>query len=327
VLVLRFTSLGDVVLTSPAIEALHRAWPDTEIHFVVKAELAPLLEADPRLTAVIPVERNDGSLRTAARLRRGGCDAVLDLHGKVRSRLICALVPARRRAVWHKRPWRDGLPVRLGLRPYRAAMHIAERYHRRGRLQSWVSEDAARAAGELLAAHGIEPGETLIGISPGARWETKRWPVERFADVAARAIREGYRVVLTGTTSERHLAATVREHAPRAVDLCGAADLRTFAALVQRCDAFVANDSGPLHLARSFGVPTVAIFGCTDPAQFAFDRHYLQYAELPCAPCHFYGRRSCPRGHFDCMRSIDAGAVWRALTQAASAGRVPLVLG
>ena len=76
---------------------------------------------------------------------------------------------------------------------------------------------------------------------------------------------------------------------------------------------FVANDSGPMHLARALGVPTLALFGSTDPGMFDFTGHHVLFAGVPCSPCSFFGRRRCPRGHFRCMLDLDVDCAWAAL--------------
>src|SRR2546430_12033461 len=85
--------------------------------------------------------------------------------------------------------------------------------------------------------------------------------------------------------------------------------------------AFVANDSGPMHMARALGVPTLAIFGSTDPAMFDFAGHAMLFAGVECAPCSFFGRSRCPRGHFRCMLDLSEERAWEALAPLLRAGR------
>lgn len=338
VLILRFGAIGEVILTSPVIGALKGAYPDLELHFATKAAFADLLRADPRVTQVHALAPGQGVLSFGRVLRSAAPDAILDLHDKLRSRLICQIVRGRRRVVWRKRSWRHTLPVRLGLRPYHAEMLVSDRFHRaaealvraplpRRELCCFVSGDARRRANRLLGGRGIDPGGILIGISPGANWATKRWPVERFAEIGERASSFGYQVVLTGNARERDLGRFIAARVPAAHDLTGATDLATLGAVIDRCTVFVANDSGPMHLARALGVPTVAIFGSTDPGQFDFTGHRFLFAGTACAPCHFYGRRRCPQGHFDCMGAVETSAVWQAISGLVDTGRVSLVRG
>ncbi|MEL6545221.1 MAG: glycosyltransferase family 9 protein [Myxococcota bacterium] len=337
VAVIRFSSVGDIVLTTPALHALKRARPECEIVFVTKAAMRPLIAHSPHVDALVFPAAEESASALGARVRELDVDGVIDLHGNHRSRRVRAAL-RQRTVVWEKRPWQDNLPVRLGLRPYRARMMIAERYHRAverfldedveaGELRYVVGADDQSQADDILTANNIERGETLVGFSPGAMWETKRWPLERFAELAKRVVRSGWRVVLTGSPAEAPLLKKIVEHVPEAVSLAGAMKLGALGGVIARCAAFVANDSGPMHIARGLGVPTLAFFGTTAPAQFDFTNHALMYANIGCSPCHFYGRRRCPRGHFRCMLELSVDEAWSALAPRVGAGPVPLVHG
>ncbi len=325
VLVLRFSAVGDVVLTSPAIEALAKAWPKTRIVFAVKERLAHLVQHNPYVHEVFALREGEGPLSYVRRLRQLKVDSVLDLHNKMRSKILRALLPgAPLRAVWHKRDFRDTLPVKLALRPYRASMLFADRYHAavehlvgeklpRGELRCWLGPDDRRLADDALRKAGVDLQKPLLGLSPGANWATKRWPADRFAELARRALAMGVQVAVQGSESERPLAQEIAQAAPGAVDLAGQLDLRALGGFIARCTAFAANDSGPMHMARGLGVPTLAFFGSTDPGMFEWAGHRALFAGVECAPCSFFGRRRCPRGHFRCMLDLHADAAWDAL--------------
>ena len=336
VLVLRFSAVGDVVLTSPAIEALRRAWPKARIVYAIKSRLAHLARANPNIDEVISLEPGEGPWSFARKLRAARCETVLDLHNKIRSKLLRALLPARRTVVWHKRDFKDTLPVKLALRPYRASMLFADRYHAaveelvgeqlpRGELRYYLGPDDRARADAVLAAAGVDLKKPILGMSPGANWKTKRWPEDRFAALAARAYKVGIQVVVQGSREEAPLAAAVIAGAPGAVDLSGKLDLPALGGLISRCSAFVANDSGPMHIARGLGVPTLAIFGSTDPGMFEFEGHHALFLGIECSPCSFFGRSRCPRGHFRCMLDLDVDRAWSALSPLLSGGlRLPV---
>ena len=343
VIVLRFSALGDVLLTAPALEALRRAWPKTRIIYAVKERLVPLVIGNPDLSEVFALGEREGAIGFALRLRKqlaaAKSVAVLDLHGKIRSAVIRSLLPrAWRRVVWHKRDFGDTLPVKLGLRPWRAGMLFADRYHAaveelvgrrlpRGRLRAFVAPADIERASELLRRVGIDPKRPLVGLSPGANWETKRWPASHYAELAGMALRAGFQVAVQGSQAERPLGAQIAGAAPGAADLTGQLDVAALGGFTSLCAAYVANDSGPMHLARALGVPTLALFGSTDPEMFAWDGHRVLFTGIECAPCSFFGRRRCPRGHFKCMTEIGAHEAWRALEQLLLRGGRAALLG
>ena len=215
-------------------------------------------------------------------------------------------------------------------------MLFADRYHAaveelvgrelpRGRLRYFLGPDDVAEAERVLRASGVDLSRPIFGLSPGANWETKRWPAERFAGLARRALAEGVQVAVQGSEAEAPLGASIAQLAPGTVDLCGKLDLRALGGFIARCAAFAANDSGPMHIARALGVPTLAFFGSTDPGMFDFTGHQLLFAGVECSPCSFFGRRRCPRGHFRCMLDLDEDRAFRALQPLLRAGRLPLL--
>lgn len=338
-LVIRFGAVGDIILTAPALAAVKRAWPTTRLLFATKSRLACLVADNPNVDAVIGLERAESFARYRARLAAERPTVILDLHDKLRSAALRWLLPAERTVVWEKRPRLAGLKARLGLGLYRTDTLHAARYHAaveelvgsslpRGELRYFLNEAARAMAEAHLQAAGIDLSRPLVGMAPGAVWETKRWPADRFAELARLALGAGLQVVLSGSREEAPLTAAIAAQAAGAVDLAGKVGLAELGALVDRCRAFVANDSGPMHLSRALGVPTLALFGSTDPRQFDFAGHALLFRGIECAPCSLYGRARCPRGHFRCMLEISAADAFAALTQlVAGPARVPYLHG
>ncbi|HKC59028.1 MAG TPA: glycosyltransferase family 9 protein [Myxococcales bacterium] len=332
VVVLRFSAVGDVVLTAPALEALRLAWPGTRIVVAVKERLAHLLKHNPNVDEVLELRGGEGPFSFARRIRQMRPGAVLDLHNKIRSKLLRWQLPGVPAVVWRKRDFRDTLPVKLALRPYRASMRFSDRYHAaveelvgrplaHGKLRYFLGPHDLEAADAILRGRGLDPRQPLLGISPGANWETKRWPAERFAGLARRALSAGVQVAVQGSRSEARLGQLIAREAPGAADLTGQLDLPGLGGFISRCSAFAANDSGPMHMARALGVPTLAIFGSTDPGMFDFAGHAMLFAGVACAPCSFFGRSFCPRGHFRCMLELSEERAWDELAPLLRAGR------
>jgi heptosyltransferase II len=336
VLVVRFGALGDIVLTSGAIATLARAWPDARILFVTKARFADVMRYNPHIHEMVARRDDESIWDLRDRVADMKPDAALDLHGKIASRIICSTAKVRRR--WHKRPWTQSLAVRLRLARHRAKATVAQRYHAaveslvgeklpRAPMRLYVGESERAAVARLAVRGGATPGVPLVGMAPGASWETKRWPAERFAELAARVLAGGAQVALTGSPAERAILDEVKQRVPGVLTFANDLPMPLLSAFIERCDAFVANDSGPMHIARAVGVPTLALFGSTDPALFEFTGHAALSVDLPCAPCSLYGLERCPKGHFRCMLDLDVDRAWKSLQSLLSAGRPSLVLG
>ncbi|GAG37105.1 unnamed protein product, partial [marine sediment metagenome] len=157
-----------------------------------------------------------------------------------------------------------------------------------------------------------------VGFAPGSVWPTKRWPWEYYAELAGRLIGELPAVVfLVGGSEDAPLGEKIVKKVARRelINLIGKLTLRISAALIDRMDAMVTNDTGLLHVARARGVPTVSIFGATTDRLFHFgqkDRHLTP--KIDCHPCTAHGGQRCPEGHFDCMKGIGVDRVYEAVT-------------
>ncbi|MFN2432603.1 MAG: glycosyltransferase family 9 protein [Gemmatimonadota bacterium] len=341
ILVLRLSSIGDVLLATPLVRVLRREYPGARLRFLVKPAYAELLRLNPRLDEVLtwPLDGAGGEVESArlagvlstkvrtlaGRIREGGSLWLVDLQASPRSRVFRALLRPERAFGYRKDYARRHLLVRAGVDRYpQPPPSVAEKYFGAvealgmrpdgNGLELVVGDEAERTAEALLASGAGR----WVAVAPGARWATKRWPAESFASAAHELARGGDRgVAVLGSAEDRQAAAGVmRALASAAVpvlDLAGRLELLEAAAVLARCDLLLANDSGAAHLAAAMRVPVVALFGSTVP-QFGFAPYgtasrVVGVAGLPCRPCTHVGRPACPLGHFRCMREIAPAAV------------------
>ncbi len=330
VLVLRLSSLGDVVLTSAFLDSLSSVWPESRVTFVVREDLAEVALALPGVERVVAVRRRlglFGLLGLASELARTPWAHVFDLHASVRSRVLTAGLRRRLRSGFDKQTVPRAILVALhrdlyahfgGARSLRARMLTPlVRLGLRPALSDTrlvVAPSAHLLADAALTAAGVRAGERCIAVVPGARWPSKCWPAERFATLVERLSRDpAHRVLVLGGAAERSLASVVALGAPgRAVPLAGSLDLLTTAAVLARCHVAVVNDSGLLHIAEAVGRPVVAIFGPTSP-QFGYAPYRPESVLLrdppSCSPCSKNGSRPCMRPTHECMENISVDAV------------------
>lgn len=281
ILVVKFSSLGDIVLVTPCLEALRARWPAARIVVAVNRAYAPLLECCPEVDAVLlrdPAERPFRRLKTlmeGARARfRAGCrfDLALDLQGKFHSVALTSLVRARQRAGLGRRDRRPRAPSDAAVHAVDEAAAVLEQVgvpvrQRTPRLV--VPRGFDRAAEEFLRDRGL-PTRGYLLLHPGTSVASKEWPVERYAEVVRRLVCGGAgppTVLVTGSAAEvakaRAVCATVAS--PRAVSVAGELPLGPFIALCARAAAFLGGDTGPMHVSAATGVPVVALFGPTLP--------------------------------------------------------------
>lgn len=174
----------------------------------------------------------------------------------------------------------------------------------------------------------VRPENTMIALAPGSTWATKRWGVQRFADLAQAILNSGMDVVIVGGPEDRELGQHIAAILPsgRAMNLCGNLSFLESAELLRRCAALVTNDTAVMHIAAAMGTPCVAIFGPT-ATEFGFtpagtDHMILQKTGLPCRPCTPHGGMVCPVGTHECMTAITIEEVLMAVNNVVGKKRV-----
>ncbi len=331
VLVIRLSALGDVLFALETVAALKHARPDVRIDFLVEDRFAGLLDDHPHLERVLvyPRRRKLRILPSLLRLRRTRYDAVLDLHGIQKSALHVRFCRADRKLGFAPPGAREGAH-----RSYTERIALpAPLPHRADRglylLRALGIEAAPRAPALGLPTLANDPLAALprpvVVLHPGtsAFAAFKRWPVERHAGLAARLVARGLGVAVSYGPGEGELASAILRQAPSVRPLDGGAlGLRGLGAVLASADLLVAADTGPLHIAASLGLPTVALFGPKDaqlygPREHGGARHEVLFADVPCRPCT---RRTCASPQCVLGIGIDAAeaAVLSALQRAPS---------
>jgi heptosyltransferase-2 len=337
ILVVQSGFLGDVVLTTPLLAALRRRLPSAYLAMLVTPAAAPLVAAHPALDAVLVDDKRDtgrgaaGLLRLARELRRQRFTLAVAAHKSVRTALVLRAAGI---------PRRIGFATAPGARLYTERVARPAHAHDRDRLLAllapfgavaadetlapWVALDAAtRARAAALLAPVAASGRPLAGVCPGATWRTKRWPAAAYGALVRRLEADGFACVLVGAPDERAITAAVRAAAgDRGFDLAGATDVAVLAAILARMTVVVTNDSAPMHLASALGVPQVAIFCATVPAQGygpLGGRALVVEKDLACRPCGRHGGQRCPRGTDDCMELVEVTDVREAIERVRAA--------
>lgn len=314
--------LGDAVMALPAMAGVRRTFASSTIAVAGPASVAPLFEEG---SAVSPDEvlQVEASTETTT-LRAGRFDLAILLPNSFRSAWVArrAGIPQRWGATAGARGWLLTRKARIAGR----GRHQAIRYLDLMRaLDISTAEDVPRItltrstrqrAVDLLSREGLEPSAVIVGIAPGAAYgHAKRWPPRRVAELTGRLGERGAACVLVGAGSDRDAGREIESTLPapaRVVNLIGRTDLRLLAGVLQRCQAFVSNDSGAMHLAAAVGVPVAAIFGPTDERVTApLGDHDIMIHQVFCRPCML---RDCPIDH-RCMKGITVDAVFEAVAR------------
>jgi len=310
ILVIRFSSLGDVVMSTAVIEALHRSFPDTHVHFLTRNEFTQVYTSDERMSEITGIQ---GHERPSAIVHALGCreyDVVIDLHGTLRSIAVAALVKApvklrinkhalgRRFMVWSRNRFRRRFDMLGSYLNTLSTLGITAR----------VMPHMTPAPEALKMADGILGGERTAGFAPGAKHHTKCWNEVSYARVADKIAKQGFLPVFIGDSNDIEIIERIRlMMREKSVSYAGQIKLDVTIALISRLEFLVTNDSGPMHIAGALGVPFAAIFGPTHP-DLGFVPGYpsgtILHSGITCSPCSLHGEKKCRRSKRFCMDDI-----------------------
>jgi heptosyltransferase-2 len=321
--------IGDAVMTLPAVAAVRNTFQTARIAILVKPWVADVFRLCPDVDEILVYERpgvHDGPaglFRLAGELRKREFDAAILLQNAIEAAIIAFLarIPvragynsdgrglllthsvARTKAIRrvHQTDYYLEMVMALGCRP--AGREALLR----------LGKDEERLADALLARHDLQDSRLLVGMAPGASYgPAKKWFPDRFARVADRLFEAfGAQVMLFGSADDAQSIARVQQSAKKTLlSLAGTTALMEAMALIAHCRLFISNDSGLMHVAAALGVPTIALFGSTNPVTTSPPgRHNsIIYKNVACSPCL---RTDCPTD-FRCMDLIGADDVYEA---------------
>jgi heptosyltransferase-2 len=325
ILIVRFSSIGDIILTTPVVRAIRARHPDARITFVVRDDFAELVTHNPRIDEVVRWPHRHPLAPLVERLRAGDWTHRLDLHGSLRTWRLRRGVGGR----WSGYPKHRVRRTLLIASRRRFGGHlgpVVERYARAARdlditlddkpAEVFTSVEAEREAEAFLATRGLGRTRRLVALVPGAAHYTKRWPEGHWSALVCELARTNDVVVLGGS-AERGVAERIAAQAGgAAASAAGHGGLLFSAALLRRAAVAAAGDTGLLHLATAVGTPVVALYG-PGVEEFGFfpwraPSRVLQH-DLRCRPCSAHGSARCPLGHLNCLRLTTPDAVLAAL--------------
>lgn len=317
ILVLRFSSIGDIVLTSPVLRCVKRQVPGVELHMATKTVFGDLVRFNPHLDRVHELGEDLGSL--IGRLRPERFDAVIDLHHNLRTSQIkrALSVPAHSFPKLNIEKWllvnfkMDRLPrAHIVDRYFTTVEQLGVKNDGQG-LDLFIPADREVALSTLPEAH--RSGYTALAI--GAAHATKRLPEHRLIELVQ--LIEGPMVIIGGHEDKTVARAISTAVGGRAFDATGRYDILGSASLIKQARSIVAHDSGAMHIAAAFRKRVISIWGNTVPS-FGMGpyiptdtgkAHIMEVAGLSCRPCSKIGYENCPKGHFHCMEKQDLRAI------------------
>jgi len=321
ILILRFSSIGDIVLTTPVVRCLKQQL-GAKIHYLTKKAFEAVLSPNPHVDAVISFEKEVAEQLPALKTER--YDWVIDLHHNLRSWQVKWALrrPARS---FNKLNFEKWVLVRTGINLL-PARHIVDRYmetvrHLGVKYDGLGLDYFIPVAEEVNLSDlspNLQPGKYVV-LAIGANHATKRLPADKIIQIC-RALEQP--VVLLGGKSEREAGQKIAdESGMHVLNACGRLSLHQSASVVRQAAKVATHDTGLMHIAAAFGKEIVSIWGSTVPefGMYPFYPEGVRAAEiievpgLACRPCSKIGFADCPKGHFRCMNEQDLTRICRAL--------------
>ncbi|MDP2894365.1 MAG: lipopolysaccharide heptosyltransferase II [Sulfurimonas sp.] len=311
--------LGDAVMATPAIELLCTYYPRAELTFVGSYASIEALKYHPNCKNAIVDDTKKAPNRIKATYelakKLGSFDMAISFRNQIHSSLLLKLTGSLfciAKKSWHSMFLLSHTPS------IKADKHLSKQYAE----LAMINTDEWDKTTPPLKLY-IEPKKfenPTMGINAGATYgSAKRWYPERFA-LVAKEYSDKYDIIIFGGPNEVEMAAEIESylkssHVSNYTNLAGKTNIKELCSLIGGCSLFVTNDSGPMHVAAAYQVPTVSIFGPTkhtETSQWMNEKSAIVRHEMECAPCM---RRECPLGHHECMKSIEASEVIEAVKE------------
>ncbi len=316
ILVIRLSSFGDVILTTPILTELRAKYPQAEIDFIVLDKFREAIRLNKNIDNLIVFEKDKykgvkGIYNFSKTL--GEYDLIIDLHAKLRSILISKFTKGKVLR-YEKRAWWKTLLVKMKLIKYSVDDTIIKNYFKP------LKSLGINYKGEKLDfdysekdLKKVDEYNDFIVFAPGASKETKKWKKEYFGQLAIK-LSEKYKkkIILIGGGNEVEELDYINEVSGGiCINLAGKLSLKESGALLSKAEFLLTNDSGPFHMGRGVKTLSFVIFGPTDPNMFEYDKNsILLYANEECSPCSLHGDKVCPKGHFNCMNNLTVDKVF-----------------
>jgi ADP-heptose:LPS heptosyltransferase len=313
ILVIRFSSMGDIIYTTPVVRCLKKQLPGAEVHFLTKPAFKYIYDNNPYVDRLLLLKPSLS--QTIREIRSEKYDLIIDLHNNLRTALI-KFQTGIRSSTYKKQRVRKWLSLKFNLKLV-PSVHLVERYMQTVKFLG-VTNDGQPIDYYIKAEHDLEKllpvshRESYVAFVIGATHFTKRMPNKKIINICKKI---NYPIVLLGGNDVKangdEIAYAVGENIYNA---CGITSLDESVFLVSKAKNVLGFDTGLTHIAEAFDKPIASIWGGTVPELLGVQPYMVKDAkvigiELPCRPCSKFGLERCPLGHFKCMYDIPEDAV------------------
>ena len=322
ILLIRFSSLGDVILTMPVAIALRHLYPSASVELATKAEYEGLFTPPDPFDRVIYLDKNENIKILKSLINDGKYDIIADLHKNLRTALLMPFITAGKKKHYSKGSISRRLFVKTKIR-ISAFPPVVQKYLKPFGIKEipkspWITlKEYERDRGyQILRDTGVEKHK-VIGIAPGAKWNTKKWSIKKYIELSGRFERNGLDVVFVfGKGDEQEKDILMHSSSNAKILDTSSYLLKEIIYAISWMDAFVSGDTGLMHLAESAGIPVVTLFGPTTKEFGFFPTNHNSIViekDLSCRPCSLHGSDVCIKGDSVCMEGITVDEVEEAV--------------
>ncbi len=326
ILIIKLSSIGDVVHTIPVVEVLKENYPELRIDWCIDKEASSLIEGYTKINRIIALNRKDwkskikdvskwaeivkDAILFSKELRREKYDIVIDLQGLLKSGIIAAICRAERKIGLNgsrECSWiflKEKVPVRYDQHAIDRYLEVAKYLgcpYFKWNWPTYIGEEEKKKVDGIISQINKD-NHPIIAINPYARWETKLWSIEKFSDLCKRLKEKGFRPILLGSRDERGFIDKI-EHG---INLSGFFTLKELIYLYSKVDAVISLDTGTMHIAVMSGAKVISLFGPTEPNRtgpYGKNSHVIK-AGVSCSPCF---KKRCEKK--ECMDKIEVDMV------------------
>jgi len=326
ILILRFSSIGDIVLTTPVIEATHKTIQEARIHYLTKKQFVPLLASNQNIEKIYSFERSTKEILPV--LQAENYDVIIDLHNNIRTYRLKKKIKTKN-YTFNKLNVQKWLLVNFKYQKM-PDLHVVDRYF--GAVKSLgVVNDGGKCRIIIDEADKINTVErwniapkSYLAVAIGAQFATKIMPTNRLIEILQKI---NYPIILLGGKNDidrgKEIFTALQAHTHPIINAVGNHSLMQSASIVQQSKTILTHDTGLMHIASAFGIQIVSIWGNTVP-QLGMYPYYPQNKEqysihqvenLSCRPCSKIGFKNCPKKHFNCMNLQNIEAIQQDINQ------------
>jgi heptosyltransferase I len=335
-LIIKLSSIGDIVHALPFLRTLRRNYPDAYIAWIIEESFQDLIKYNPDLNEVIPIPTKhwrknlnkkswDEIFKTRKLLKERRFDWTFDLQGLIKTGIIAHTTGAPNRVGFHRNNCREKINTWFNNNQsdyLSSDSHIVDRclsqlsalgnFHTQTEFTISISAEDECISEDFIKKNNKLAERPIAGINPGAGFPTKLWSIERYAMLADRLTEElGFSILLTWGPGEEKMVRNISDSMKQQSWIAPATSIAESIGLYKKLSLFIGSDSGPFHICWALGIPTVSVWGPTDPNRNGAysKKHAAVFHKLNCSFCW---KRQCPLGTTECMDKVTVQNMFEA---------------